>query len=90
MQDSLNNITDPNFNEALIMVFNNRGLQAMEKQNYNEALKYFQKSQKLSQSDSVSKYSLFMASAFQKFSSGKRRFYGTQYKASIKLQIYIH
>ena len=39
MQDSLNNITDPNFNEALIMVFNNRGLQAMEKQNYNEALK---------------------------------------------------
>ena len=72
MQDSLNNITDPNFNEALIMVFNNRGLQAMEKQNYNEALKYFQKSQKLSQSDSVSKYSLLMASAFQKFSSGKK------------------
>ena len=68
MQDSLNNITDPKFNEALIMVFNSRGLQAMEKQNYNEALKYFQKSQKLSQSDSVSKYSLFMASAFQKFS----------------------
>ena len=31
MQDSLNNITDPNFNEALIMIFNNRGLQAMEK-----------------------------------------------------------
>ena len=60
MQDSLNNITDPKFNEALIMVFNSRGLQAMEKQNYNEALKYFQKSQKLSQSDSVSKYSILM------------------------------
>ena len=72
MQDSLNNITDPRFNEALIMVFNSRGLQAMEKQNYNEALKYFYKSQKLSQSDSLSKYSLLMASAFQKFSSGKK------------------
>ena len=72
MQDSLNNIIDPKFNEALIMVFNSRGLKAMEKQNYNEALKYFHKSQKLSQSDSVSKYSLLMASAFQKFSSGKK------------------
>ena len=72
MQDSLNNITDPNFNEALIIVFNSRGLKAMEKQNYNEALKYFHNSQKLSQSDSVSKYSLLMASAFQKFSSGKK------------------
>ena len=72
MQDSLNNITDPNLNEALIIVFNSRGLKAMEKQNYNEALKYFHNSQKLSQSDSVSKYSLLMASAFQKFSSGKK------------------
>ena len=72
MQDSLNNITDPKFNEALIMVFNSRGLEAMEKQNYNKALKYFHKSQKLSESDSVSKYSLLMASAFQKFSSGKK------------------
>ena len=72
MQDSLNNITDPKFNEALIMVFNIRGLEAMEKQNYNKALKYFHKSQKLSETDSVSKYSLLMASAFQKFSSGKK------------------
>tara|TARA_B100000886_G_C20410912_1_gene486978 strand:+ start:1577 stop:2143 length:567 start_codon:yes stop_codon:yes gene_type:complete len=72
MHDSLNNITDPKFNEALIMVFNSRGLQAMEKQNYNEALKYFHKSQKVSQSDSVSKYSLLMVSAFQKLSSGKK------------------
>ena len=72
MQDSLNNITDPSFNEALIMVFNSRGLEAMEKQNYNKASKYFHKSQKLSESDSVSKYSLLMASAFQKFSSGKK------------------
>ena len=72
MQDSLDITTDSNFNEALIMVFNSRGLKAMEKQNYNEALKYFHKSQKLSQSDSLSKYSLLMASAFQKFSSGKK------------------
>ena len=55
MQDSLNNITDPKFNEALIMVFNSRGLEEMEKQNYNKALKYFHESQKLSESDSVSK-----------------------------------
>ena len=72
MQDSLNNIPDPNFNEALIMVFNSHGLEAMEKQNYDKALKYFHKSQKLSESDSVSKYSLLMATAFQKFSSGKK------------------
>ena len=72
MQDSLDSIKSPNFNEALIMVFNSRGLKAMEKQNYNEALNYFQKSQKLSQADTVSKYSLLMASAFQKFSSGNK------------------
>ena len=41
-------------------------------ENYNKALKYFHESQKLSQSDSLSKYSLLMASAFQKFSSGKK------------------
>ena len=44
----------------------------LKKKNYNKALKYFHKSQKLSESDSVSKYSLLMVSAFQKFSSGKK------------------
>ena len=72
IRDSLDNNLSPSIVESLVIAYNNMGIFAIKSMNYESAINYFSNSQDLLNTDKVSNYYLLMASAHQKYNTGKK------------------
>ena len=71
MKDSLNN-SNPKLDRALVVAYNNIGLEAIKNTDYEKANNAFLNSQKICKTDSLSKYSLLMIRGHKKINTGKK------------------
>ena len=74
LRDSLKTPTDSRMDEALIIAYNNIGIEAFKRKDYKAAISSFSNSQKILNTDSLSSYYMFMALAHDKLNTGKKEF----------------